>query len=271
MSGMLLLLACSVGTSAVAGPWTQPKGDTYTKIAKRSVWGTGSAFAADGRVVSDLPGYVDARLEGYFEGGLSDTLTAIAFASPVGIARYNGASTAYVGPIGVGARQALVRQRYVVAVEARYSYAPRVGNGPLGAAFQTPERQLFEYLPTIEDHTGDVALALGRSTRWGWWWTSAGTRLHTADGVDHAVVATGQLGFPIAPRWSVDGRFDFVQPFGEVVVNNISGVGQTAYLGWTLTASFDLDEAMALVFGLGGAFYARANAATPALHFGVAF
>lgn len=267
---MLGVLALSLG-DAVAGPWTREKGDTYAKVVARGLIGSGRGFAADGSIGGGLPSYNDARLDGYVETGLSEGLTGFVFGSPLGYANFNGASTAYVGPLGLGLRKALLSGRTRAAFEASYAYSPRIGNGPLGADFVAPDGRSWVYLPTIENHAADLALSLGRSTPWGWWWTSAGVRLNEAAGVDHALVGAGQFGFPLGKRWAFDLRGDLVLPLGDVEVNNISGVGQTSYLGWTANASFELDAAKSLVFGLGGVVFAKANAGTPALHVGLEF
>ncbi len=256
-----LALALLLGGSAQAGAWTQPQGAYYVKIWDRSLIGPYGALS-DG-TLARVPFYQDHALNAYGELGLTDALTLSAYATPLGYARQEK-GTLYLGTAWVGLRRALLRERWRLAVEARVGGAPEAGIIGEGTA----EGEPWLYRPAEGSLRGELELQLGRGLGRGWLVGSAGLVYLSAPDLDPGISGSLQVGRPFG---EVQGAITLTlwQPFGPIDVTNVSGAGETAYVGLVPEIAWWVDPSWALGLGVGGALYAHANAATPYLSLSV--
>lgn len=272
------VLTWLLAAPAFAAGWTQPAGETYAKLWLRGLLGS-AAFDSDGDSVGTTA-YRDIQLNFYAEHGLSEDWTLIGFGAPVGYAhtatdsRRNDTDTFYMGPMGVGGRYRLLRGEWNAASELRYAYAPAVGDRvlPLDAESTSAEleRTRLPYRPALENHAAQLQLQLGRGLgTWGWISAYAGFQLNSAASMDHAVTGFAQLGATPWAWLTVDLHVTTYQPIGEVTSINVSGVGQTRYVGIGIGITGWLSDDVGLHAGADGAFLAYSNAATPSLMLGV--
>ncbi len=258
-------------SSAQAGAWTQPEGEFYLKLWDRSLLGTG-VFLADGEALSDdsLQSYQDHQLGLYGEWGLTDKVTLMASGSPIGFASQGGEQTLYVGPLALGARYGILDSALHLSVEGHYSYAPGIGEKNLST--QVVQGNTLVYIPTVENHYGELSLHAGYGFNFGGWaQVSLGGRANSGEGIDSAIVSFAQFGYRISESSLVDVHFNTYLPLGDVEVNNISGAGQTQYVGFGLAYSYWFTPHVGANIGFEGALMAASNAATPSLLVGVEF
>ncbi len=263
---LLGLAAATPATSArAAGAWAQPSGGHFLKVWDRTLVGDRGYFA-NGDAATLPHTYQDHTLELYGEYGLAEGWTLLGSARPVGWAHFGDESTAYVGPFSVGVRRALLTAPVALAVEARYGYASGVGDEDLAA--ERGAARTFAYRPVLETHLYGVAVAAGYGLSWGWASVSAGVTGYTRDSIDTAADLSAQVGWKSDFGFVASLAVDYHQPFGDVRASNVSGAGQTRYLGLNVGASYALTEHLAVTIGVGGAALAESNAATPALSLG---
>ena len=260
--------------TADAGGWTQPKGEYYLKVWDRTLVGTRAYLSTGLRDTQrGLPRYQDHQLNVYFEYGIIDQLTLVAVATPVGWASMAGNSTAYIGPIVAGLRWGFFQKKVKLALEGHYGYAPGVGDGllfdmtfPQGGGVQ--ERIIYK--AAIENHRGELQFQLGHGFSFGSWITAhVGVRFNSNDTIDTALTGFVQYGHKFKRPWVLEGHITVREPFGDVVLTNIPGVGQTRYMGVGLSPSYWFTEHVAIMVGVDGVFYASSNAATPSIMLGV--
>lgn len=279
LSGALFTTLWFVPTAAHAGGWTQPEGACYAKLGARFIVGNGAYQAQSLRDVrADVVNYGYFLTEFYGECGVHDQITAVIFGSPFGYASAGGADTAYIGPLGVAVRvdPFAMTGDTRFAFQLDYSYAPSVGEEILFEEMvpMSPNPRTF-YNPVRENHYGQLTLQLGHGfvisdSVNGWFNIGAGVRLNSASDMDHAIIALPQLGFTFWDWFGFEIGFPLYEPFGaEVVETNISGAGQTRYLGIGLKFSAWFNEHIAAYVGLEGVAYASSNAATPTFIVGV--
>lgn len=273
----LLLLAsiCSGATTARAGGWTQEPGRFYLKLWDRSLIRGSNAYVGDTLGHSEsVPEYSDHQLNLYGEVGVHERVTIVGAFTPFGYAKIGGESASYVGPLTVGARFGLLRGSTPLAVEVHYGYAPPVGDDPLYDVMQTGtdgiDRRIV-YAPTVENHRFELQLQMGHGFRiretGAWFTASLGARANTD--YRSALTAFAQVG--VQPwRFTFDLHVGVYEPFGgEIVLTNVSGAGNTRYLGVGIGIAFAITDHIGLTFGAEGVLYASSNAATPAYLFGI--
>lgn len=255
----VILLGSSV---ANAKAWTQPEGDGYAKLSVRGIVGS-DAFTAEGDLEPSRS-FADLSLRHYVEFGLTDEWTVLTHGSPVGFADYGDESTAYTGPLFAGVRRGLFDGPFKLAVEAHYGYTPPLGEENLAAGDAE-----FLYIPTVETHAAGGELQAGYGFDWGWAVASTGLRWHSNDVIDSAVIAFAQVGMNATDTIKLDVHAALYEPLGDVAVTNVSGAGQTRYLGAGLGASWWLLDDVGLALGLEGAPYAESNAGAASITLGV--
>lgn len=259
---LLIALTGLLATSAAhAGGWTQPRGGYYAKIWDRSLLGS-KAYLASGEAM-EVGSFQDHALNVYAEYGVLDRLTLIGFATPVGWARYDDEDTTWVGPAFLGARYGVLTGGVPLALEIHYGYAPSIGERDLAL---DPD---LAYIPTISTQRLDTELQIGYGIPGGWTTAAVGARAWTADGLDPALTANAQIGYSSTYGIVAELHAGLYYPFGDVVQTNVSGAGQTSYLGLGLGVSYWFTDHVGLNLSADGVIYARSNAATPALTVGV--
>ena len=102
-----------------------------------------------------------------------------------------------------------------------------------------------------------------------WLTASVGLRGFSEDELDPVVFGFGQLGWQVADSMTLDFRLMLHEVLGDIDVINVSGAGQTRYLGIGLGYSYWFTDAVAVNVGFEGVAYAASNAATPSLLFGI--
>jgi hypothetical protein len=262
---VLVILFVAAAPSALAGGWTQPEGAHYAKVWSRTVVGQ-SAHTAGGDTVELPERFIDTSLNLYGEYGLTDTLTAVAFGSPIGWSKIGDASTAVVRTMSLGLRRGWRLGDTRLALEGHYGYSPNIGTDMLSAG--EAEGEPFIYVPSFESHRLSAEAQLGHPLGFGWVSLSAGYRHYTAAALDPVIYSFAQLGWNLSSAWVLDLHFNLHEPLGEVDVTEVLGVGQTRYLGFGLGARYWLTPRFALFGGFEGDVYSRSNAATPSLMLG---
>lgn len=271
-----LLMAFS--TTALAGGWTQPDGGHYLKVWSRALVG-GAGFFEDGAVVPLSPEttYRDVNLNLYGEYGITDDWTVTVSAAPVGYAALSAegdlglglvapsGSNLYSGLMLVGARRALLTEAVRLAVEGRAG-GTLPQDTALGGGIIDGDTVWFwrSAVPTAQ-----AELELQAGYGWGRSWVTAavGGRYQSAAELLPSMlggVSVGRSG----ERVSLSFGVSTVQPLGPVEDANISGAGQTRYIGVEPGVAVKLTERLSLVASVGGAPLAQANAATPAFNLG---
>lgn len=261
---MIIALLLAIAGPAHAG-WTQPQGAVYAKVWERAIIGTNAYFPTFSS--RELPeSYMDHALNLYVEGGLTDRWTLVVATNPLGWSRYGDSSTLYVGDSWLGVRRALLVQETRVAVELRVGGAPGVGEETLGSG--TVMGDPFVYVPALGTAHYGGELSVGRGVGAGWFKATLGGLAYTRpylDPVVHASLGGGaqtkfglRIGLTVA-AW---------RPIGNIVVTNVTGVGQTFYIGGTLDLAMRLTDSLSLAFDFGGG-PASSNAATPSLGLGL--
>ena len=268
-------LATLAPNTARAGGWTQAPGHFYLKLWDRSLIRGSSAFVADtlGHT-EDVPRFSDHQLNLYGEVGVHERVTVVAALTPVGHAKIGGASSTYMGPLVFGARVGLLRGSTPIAVEAHYGYVPGVGDDALYDVMQSGtdgvDRRIV-YRPTVENHRFELQLQMGHGFRIretnAWFTASLGARANTD--YRSALTAFAQVG--VQPwRFTLDLHVGVYEPFGgDIAITNVSGAGNTRYLGMGIGIAFALTDNIGLTFGAEGVLYASSNAATPSYLFGI--
>lgn len=271
----LLLSTVSVPNRAKAGGWTQEPGHFYLKLWDRSLIRGSGGYVGDTLFQSEtVPAFSDHQLNLYGEIGVHERVTLVTALTPFGHAEINGESTSYVGPLIFGARIGLLRGTTPLAVEVHYGYSPSVGDELLYDVTQVGsdgvERRIT-YQPAVENHRVEVQLQMGHGFRvretGAWFTASLGTRANSD--YSSALTAFAQVGFQ-PWRFTLDFHVGLYEPFGDTIrVTNISGAGNTRYLGAGIGVAFALTENIGLTFGAEGVLYASSNAATPSWLFGI--
>ena len=274
LMGVLVAAVLAPTSPASAGGWTYDLGRFYTKRDTRLLRGD-SVFGPDGEAVR-VPRYSDVTFNLFLEMGLHQRLTFISDIVVFGRAKVFGIeSTTYLGPYGAGLRYGILTEGpLVLAVQGNYAYAPpAIGDELLlEGDFESDDDELVPvvYRPAIENHQVDLRVQLARSFRLrktpGWVSGDVGVRFNS--GYDHALVGFFQVG--ITPwRFRFDLHLSLYEPFfRDIEVANVSGVGNTRYLGVGAGTAFAVTKRFGLTFDVDGAVYAQSNARTPAYRIG---
>lgn len=288
----LLALAPS---AAAAGGWTQPEGGYYVKVWNRLVTGERGYFN-DGDSRDLGVRFTDWSLNVYAEYGVLDWLTVVLSVTPVAYATLSRAddaqeeprgiiagagpqgpvvneadATAYVGPLGAGARFALLQGTVNLAAELRYAYAPPLGDTVIGRGSNPWRWRPWIYRPTLEAHRFDGELQLGVGLPWGFWITAHGGARYTVSDDDIPAAATAflQAGVSLPLGFVLEAHSAAYLPFDDVELNDIAGVGNTRYIGLGFGASWWFTPHWSITAGIDGAVLAESNLAAAPILFGV--
>ncbi|MFT4977026.1 MAG: hypothetical protein ACI8S6_002931 [Myxococcota bacterium] len=259
-----MMLIILLSSAAFAGGWTQPAGAHYLKVWSRTLVGT-DGFFADGSIASLDPEtrYRDLSLGIYGEYGITDAWTLALVTTPLGHTRLPDDSGLYSGLTMLGARRALLTGDLRLAVEARAGGVPTQTSPRTTGADDAWFWQ--SVVPTAQ---AEAELQAGFGWSQNWVTASAGGRWQGADALAPSIiglVSIGRSGKRLMPSLQVST----VQPLQEVTAANISGAGQTRYIGVEPGLGIRLGEHLSAVVGLGGALAAQANAAAPSLSVGL--
>lgn len=223
--------------------------------------------------------YADLSLNAYLEVGLVERLTLLVLGRPVGWAMVRNEQqhnqAAYVGPIGLGFRWGWLPRAFKLALEGQYSYAPPLGELSLGGGV-VPSGNSWFFAPTTSTHRVQAELQAGYGFGLGrgynaWVAAHAGFRFHTRASLGAAVTGMAQFGVQMPFRLVLDLHFNLYLPITPITDFNISGAGNTRYIGYGLTASYWFNGSIAITLGMEGVILAWANAATPAILLGLEF
>lgn len=245
--------------AAFAAGWTQPPGESYTKI-----WGTRVAGTNAYTLTGDAPTQPMSltRLSIYHERGFTPDITFVASAVPVGWATYGDATTGYVGPILGGARLRIFAATAQVALEVRLGGDPGLGDVDLATAEE------FEFRPSVRRFVSEHELQLGLPlSGWGWFAASVGSVVPGNRRVAPAVTGFIQVGGVFLRRIVADVHVTsrYAIRLEEL---NASGAGDTRYIGAGFGVSYKLTDHFAVNAGLDGGA-AKANIAAPVVSLGV--
>jgi hypothetical protein len=263
---LFLLLILAISQDARAG-WVQPPGAYYLKIWDRTLIGD-RVFDLDGERPELPESYQDHALNLYAEYGVTEELTVLFHGSPIGYSSIGDESTVYSGLNWFGLRHALLRGTVPLALELKYGYSPPLGDGPLAEGTLAGAR--FVYRPTFEQHLGRAQLSAGWGSSSVWVKTAAAAILSSADDIDPALEAALAVGW--RSSFGLAATIDLLLhvPVRDPRVIDVTGFGNTRYLGVELTLAWWLNENVAINVAAGGApALTTSNAATPALSFGV--
>jgi hypothetical protein len=271
----IALTALALPSPAAAGGWVQKEGGFYGKLTSRLLIGD-AAYGSGGESVP-VPTYLDSQLNLYLEVGVHERVTVVGLLTPYGRARVDGEDSAhYLGPFVAGARVGLVTEGPTrVAVEAHYGYAPpAIGTDRLlDSTFVDDEgiTRPLVYRPAVETHRVELQGQVGRgfSIRETSAWVTGSLGVRFNSGFEHALTGYGQVG--VQPwRFRFDFHVSLYEPFFQAVeVANVSGVGNTRYLGAGIGIAFALSDHVGLTLDADGVFYAQSNARTPSFAFGI--
>ena len=264
-SGVVVLFLASWAAPSVAqaGAWTQPEGAFYAKIWSTVLVGS-SYFAADGAIVESEP-YQDVSLLHYAEYGLTDRWTLTTTGRPIGLSRYGSSEVQpYVGALTLGIRRGFGSGPLRFGLEAQAGYQGLVGEMNLA-----PAAAGFVYRPAVASASGRLEAQLGLGFSGGWAALNVGAVYFAADELQPALVAMAQVGYQPLESLSVDLHVPVNLLLGDIERPNITGTGETSYVGVGLGLSWWFAERVGLSATFDSAFFARANLATPALGLGV--
>jgi len=263
-------LAVLLASAAPGVGWTQAAGDHYIKLGGRAVIGSGG-YLADGSFSQLGATFVDARAELYAEFGVFDRLTIVGIAAPLGWATFGDTSTAYLGPLSVGARVGTDVGPFphsVFALEARYGYSPPLGEVVLAAGWANGRR--WQFVPAVETHRFDIEAQLGVDLPWGLWFAGAAGLGHaTREGMGASFNGMLQLGIETGTFITGEAHFTWHQPTHYFSDSNIAGAGNTAYLGAGVSVSAWLTPTWGAFVGVDGGFWVYSNAGAPAFTIGL--
>ncbi|MEZ4469675.1 MAG: hypothetical protein R3F60_02505 [bacterium] len=276
-------LACLPGVASAAG-WTQPAGDSYLKLNNRLLVGE-RGYDRDGRAHDTGGAFHDWQLQLYGELGLTDRWTLIAFATPVGWARFEDApetppagrvarSAFYVGAVGAGLRRGLSPLGPLhLAAQLTADAALPVGDADVGAgrfACEAPPCDRFRYAPTVARVDADAEVQAGLALPAGFWLSATGgLRVTALADIDPALRAAGQLGWSGPLGLVLEAHVQLHHPLGNIDESVISGAGETAYRGQGLSVGWWITPAIGLNAGMDGARGVRSNAAAPVRTLGI--
>ncbi len=252
---------------ASAAGWNQREGASYFKLTNRTLVGDG-IIRTDGEV-EDLPAkFQDHLVSFYLEHGLTRDLTLVVSGSPFGYTRYDGRSTVYAGPFFGGLRHPLTSKFIHTAVEAHVGFRPPASDD-VWASGRLASGPTFVYRPMVASAFADIELQAGMKHPLGWASLTAGARYFSNDALRPAAYGNLQLGFETTFGLVADLHANFLHHIGEIDVENVLGTGQTRYLGIGATLSYWFTRRFALTASFEGVAYAKANAASPSLVFGI--
>lgn len=263
VAAMAVLATTLITNDAEAGAWSQPKGQCYAKLWTVALVGS-AGFDTEGGTF-DTDSYVDVSLNHYVECGVADQWTFIATGRGLGWASYDGLSTMYSGRNSFAMRRGFLNGPLRLAVEVEYGYQGLVGTEDLARRSDVE----WQYAAAVESHTGRVGGSIGYGTSWGWLTADLGLRGFTNASLSPALVGMLQVGYKITNGLMVDLHLPYQLLFEDIETNNISGAGNTSYVGLGLGLSWWFKDSIGVSLGFDGVVFAQANAATPAIQLGI--
>lgn len=263
---LLLLLTSSAlllssSTAMAAGAWSQQPGEFYAKIWNNTIVGE-NAYTLDGDTLELGVPYSLISLDYYAEVGLGKKLTLLSTGKPLGHARFGERRANYLGPLEFGLRRSFSLPASIeTSLEAAYGFQ---GVSDRNLA---PPRAAYIYAPTVPTQHVRLEVAAGRGFGWGWITGSAGTKLFSNEQISPAIIAFLQAGYQINARWQSEFHLILNQHTGTLEVLNVTGAGESNYLGFGFGFSYWLSDRFAFNFGADGGL-AQSNAAAPSLRLG---
>lgn len=254
-----LVSFCS--SSAFAGGWTQAEGTHYAKVWGNGLFGS-SAFGLDGETVA-TGSFSLLSLRAYGEYGLRPNLTLVAFASPFGLARMGDDAIAHSGTFLAGFRQRFIDRTLQVAVEARFGGAPGWGDENLA-----PVKAEYVFVPTFRTWQTEWELQFGYPLPFGWVALSVGPKAYTNPALSHALGGSLQVGAQFG-QFVVDLHSTLNWTFRPLEFLNVTGAGNTRYIGIGLGLSWWPSKRVGIHAGADGALYAASNAEALSTELGV--
>jgi len=261
-----MLLVLVLGATPAHAGWVQAPGAYYLKLWDQMLIG-GQVFARDGTKLELPESYQDHALRLYFEYGVDEALTVIVRGTPLGLASYGGEATAYSGLMGVGLRAALIRGELPIALELGYGWGPPLGKAPLAEG--QVEGRRFVYRPTFEQHVGQVELQIGWAFSALWMKAAGGLVVSSGEGIDPAAEASFRLGTSTSFGLEADAGVVVHAPFADPRFIDVTGVGNTRYVGVALGVGYWITNSLGVRLDLGLAPFAESNAATPSIGVGI--
>lgn len=264
--GLTLLTLLSLSTQAHASAWTQPEGGSYFKVSTKSL--IGSTALSEEAIVQLPHTYQDHQLRLYGEWGVSQQVTAIFEATPLGITNYDSESRVYIGEMKAALRYQLALEPFVMSFQLDGGGRP----SPTQAlATLTVADQILEIRPVVGTLLGGASLRAGKS--FGSMWVSghAGAQFHSAESLNTALFGYLQGGWHALDSLTIDIHLSLWHSLGDLGVLNVLGSGQTRYLGVGLGATWWMTPRLGLHGGIDGVFYADHNASTPPIILGLEF
>jgi hypothetical protein len=272
---LFVLTLSLLSADTFASGWVQPEGSRYIKIWNRTIAGNqGSAPEATGDDFIETENYVATEIKIYAEQGLTNRLTVFSSLTPLGYASSHLGATQYIGPLGVGGRFGVLQGDWNLAVQAAGSWESGLGKkNILNQSYTDKQNQqrIAVFNPVVENTSGQMTLNLGKGFNWGWLNLGGGFQLNSSSDMDSVMLGSMQLG------WNINKTYQFTfasflhLPTGDVENPNISGAGQTEYVGVSLGLRIAVSETMGFHLGLEGAPHMKSNSATPSFIVGLDF
>ncbi len=257
---LLFALATLASSSASAGAWSQPAGQCYAKVWSSVLIGA-NAFGVDAPGFETDPFSVIA-LNHYAECGVAKDWTLLTSGAPVGFARHGEDDTLFSGRLALGVRRGFLEGPLRAAIELEYGHQGLVGD------IELAPNQRYSFRPVVAAHTGRASASVGYGAA-SWWATGdVGLRVFSGE-LTPAVVGNAQLGWKPLESLVLDIHFPYNITLGSIDENNVSGAGDTNYVGLGLGASWWVTQGLGLNLGLDGVVFAEANAGAPSIQLGV--
>ncbi len=264
-----LLLAC-FGTLLAAGNaragWVQEPGAYYLKAWNRTVAGD-RVFLLDGEIEALGISYQQHVLNVYAEYGVTRDTTVVLQAAPLGFMSAGSESTPYSGVTALALRFSLAKGTVPLALELGYGYSPQLSNEALAEGSVAGTRYVVR--PTIQQHLGRGHLTAGFAADIFWFKAGAGAVFSSGEDIDPALEGLLSLGLTTSFGLGVALSSVLHMPIHKPEFIDVTGVGNTRYLGVELSLSYWFSDHFAISAGLGTAPFAESNAAAPALSLGV--
>lgn len=266
LASLLGLIALGLPARPVeAGAWTRAEGTSYAKVSAKALIGD-QAFVSGRDTVALPASYQSFELSLYGEYGITDEVTAVLQATPVGVVRYDRETDPYIGDVIAALRYRLALDPVAVSIEVHAGGRPAQSQ-PTGAA--TVDGRTFVVTPLVGTLLGGAQLAVGRGFGRLWLTGHAGARFHSEETLEPALYAFLQVGWHVLDALTAALHVTWWHSLGDLEPINVLGTGQTRYLGYGLGLTWWTTARVGLFAGIDGAVYASSNAATPALAVGL--
>lgn len=249
---------------ASAGAWTQPEGEHYTKVWMLALVGS-AGYDSQGNSV-ETEDYRLLSMNYYFEYGLSDKWTYVTTGRPFAHAIHGSRATPYVGEMWGGVRRGFLSGPLRLGIEGQVGY-----QGIARGKNLADEGAGYTFSPAPASGLAKLEGQLGVEFPNGWVSASAGIKSFGNEAISSAVIGGLQVGYTIKQKVTVDLHFPVNVHLEELEQNNLTGAGESNYIGAGVGVSWGARENFALHAAFDGVLFARANLATPALLLGMEF